>query len=112
LAVSTLPAFQWPIFGGLLVDTALIPIWIWIGAALGHRVAVSRTSSRPALGATIVAGAAYAVITTLLAVLQFRLGHVRLSTMAAAGSALAGLLAYRRLINAQGSPGRDRNASG
>lgn len=99
-AASALTSFQWPIIGGLLIGIALIPIWIWIGVALGRRVTVSRSSGRPALGGVIIAGAAYAVIGTLLGLSPMRLGHIPLLIVEGVASAVAGLFAYRRLSEA------------
>jgi hypothetical protein len=110
-AASGLTAFQWPIIGGSLIGIALIPIWIWIGVALGRRVTVSRSAGRPALGGVIIAGAAYFVISMLFWFLPMRLDHVRLLVAAGVGSAVAGLFAYRRLIEAQQSPHRDLDVS-
>ncbi len=100
-AASALTSVQWPIVGGLLIGVALIPIWIWIGAALGWRVAVTRSSRRPTVGALVVAGAAYALIDTLFSIPQLHINHGRASLIAAMGSLAVALFTRIRLIAAQ-----------
>jgi hypothetical protein len=99
-AASALTSFNWPIIGGYLIGFALIPIWICIGAALGERVAVSRTPDRPLIGGVLTAGAASVLISALPGLVWRQDQHTVVRVI---GSALIGVFAIHRL-HAEQSP--------
>ena len=116
MLASGLTNFQWPMIGGVLIGMALIPVWMWIGAVVGHRIGVSKSPLRPVLGGALVAVAAYTAIGFGMAAMI--ISHASLPDVAHKAApvvvaAVAGLFAFWRLRGAQAvreSPSVDPSA--
>jgi hypothetical protein len=116
MLASGLTTFQWPMTGGVLIGMALIPVWMWIGAVVGHRIGLSKSPLRPVLGGALAAVAAYTAIGFGMAAMI--IGHVSVPDAAhriapVGVAAVAGLFAFWRLRGAQSvreSPSADPSA--